>query len=125
MRYQQPGSSPEIDSSEIEIPDERDWGTGSFTTNFLPSALTATKAIFSVMANPPTFFITATMGVGGDIIAVLGEVDGSTGKDHRVFLLPRNLDPEPAHSLVIHFKDWRLVQADLDGVYLATKTTTT
>jgi hypothetical protein len=65
-----------------------------------------------------------TIGAGGDIIAALGEVDGSTGKDHRVFLLPRNLDPEPAHSLVIQFKNWRLVQANLDDVYLATKTTT-
>jgi hypothetical protein len=63
----------------------------------------------------------ALQRAGGDIIAVLGEVDGSTGKDHRVFLLPRNLDPESAHSLVIQFKEWRLVQANLDDVYLATK----
>jgi hypothetical protein len=105
----------------MEIPDDHDWGTGRWTMNFLPSSVTATTAIFSVMFNPPTFFITAAIYVNREIMVNLGEVDGSTGKDHRVFLLPRNLDPEPAHSLVIQFKHWRLVQANLDDVYLATK----
>src|ERR1700686_894339 len=104
MKYQQSGASPEIESAEIEIPSDNDWGTGSFRTNFLPSSLTATKPIFSVMFNPPTFYITAVIYVNREIIVSLGQVDGSTGIDHRVFLLPRNLDPESAHSLVIQLK---------------------
>lgn len=118
IRHQQPKGAPGISFAEIHMPDDNDWGTGSFTTVFEPAALKKHKAIASIMINAPRFQISATANANGEIPVLLGRADGSGPVDKQIFVLPENFDALPAHTLKIEFIKWRILAAYLDDTPL-------
>ena len=118
IRRQQPKGAPGISFAEIHMPDDKDWGTGTFTTVFEPAALKKHKAIGSIMINPPRFQISATINANGRIPVLLGRADGSHAVDKKLFVLPKDFDVLPSHTLKIEFVKWRIVVAHLDDTPL-------
>jgi hypothetical protein len=119
IKHQIPNSCPEISLGEIHIPDDRDLGTGTFTTTFSPSALPPVNAISS-MIKGPSFLITATVNPNLEIPVLLGVSDGTPPKHAVTFVLPDVLLPVESHVLVVRFARWRVMTATLDGVRLET-----
>jgi hypothetical protein len=120
IRHQQPGASPEISLAEIHIPDDSDWGTGTFTTVLTPSALLSTKHISSLMLNAPHFQISVTINPNRNIPILIGKADGSDPMHRVTYVLPHGVDLREAKWLVVHFAGWRIMGASLDGAHLST-----
>ena len=121
---QQKGSTPQISSATIQIPDDKDFGTGTFITVLVPNALKAGEVITSTMYHLPYFHTTATVNPNGDVAVLLARADGSSPPNQRTFLLPRtprakNVSEE--HELSISFVDWNITSASLDGDLLEAK----
>ena len=113
IRHQQLSSAPEILSSEIHIPDDSDWGTGTFTTNFSPSSLPPKRAIVASMINSPRFQITATLNANRDMPVLIGSADEPRNK--AMLLLPDHIKQSVGHQLVIQFSAWQIRSATFDG----------
>lgn len=124
IKHQQAGGSPEVESGTIHIPDDGDWGTGTFTTVLAPNALKARKVISSIMLNAPAFQVSASLNPNGDVVVLLGKADGSDPTDRQVFLLPRTaraIRLADKHELRVSFIQWNITGAFLNGVLLDTK----
>ena len=124
IRHQQPNASPEIELGEIHIPDDADWGIGSFTTVLAPNALKTRKVISSIMLNPPAFQISMTVNPNGDVMVGLGRADESQPSDQRTFLFPdtpRAIKFSDKHEIRVSFIRWNITSAFLDGNLLAAK----
>ncbi len=115
IKHQQLDASPEIWSAEIHIPDDQDFGTGTFTTNFAPKALVPTRVISSAMVNRPNCQISVTVNPNGKVAVVLGR----TGPlDQAIFRLPQYVKKGPAYTLTIQFAAWHIFSASLDDTPL-------
>ena len=121
IKHQQRNASPEISLAEIHIPDDTDWGAGTFTTKFSPRALPATSVIASAMINAPRFQIIATVNPNGEVPVQLGRADGTDPLDSAVFLLPTKLRPSKRHTLQIEFASWHIMAASLNHQQLNKK----
>ena len=118
IRHRQRNAAPEIDYAEIHIPDDTDWGTGSFTIVFKPDALAATKAIASIILNAPRFQLSVTVNPNMEVPVALGRADGSDPSSTETFTLTPIADVSAIHTLVARFRDWRVIGLALDGVVL-------
>ena len=121
IRHQLLGSAPEIELGEIHIPDDKDLGTGTFTTVLKPDVLTSTKHIVSAMVNPPSFQISMTLNPNRDIPVLLGRVDGSEPISTKMYLLPAFVDITRSHTLVVEFSFWQITALKMNGVALPEK----
>ena len=109
-------TAPQIDYAEINIPDDKDLGTGSFTTVLNQGALSGRNSISSVMINVPVFQISVNINPGTEAIPVLlGRADNSNPISRKVFILPQKLRKPQKHSFVANFKGWQITSLTLDG----------
>ena len=122
IRHQQSGGSPEIASAEIHIPNDSDLGTGTFSTQFRANAFSSGKEIASMMVNPPSFQISATVDSHGVVTVMLGKAQP---EQYATFVLPSGFDHAAAHTLRIEFRGWRIGAAYLDDQPLRHSATTT
>jgi hypothetical protein len=120
IKHTQKGSSPEVISAEIHIPDSNDLGTGTLPTKLSSRALPPAKVFSSALANPPAFQIAATVNPNGHVAVAIGRADGSRPAHSEIFRLPNTFDPDHAYTLVVRFAKWRIHAAELDGAPLAT-----
>lgn len=118
IRHRQQNAAPEIDYAEIHIPDDTDWGTGSFTTVFKPNSLTATKTIASIMFNAPRFQMSVTVNPNREVLVALGPADGSDPRSAETFTLTPIADVSAIHTLAARFRNWQVTGLELDGVVL-------
>ena len=112
QKHRQVGGGPGIEFAEILLPDDADWGSGSYTTIFAAKALPAKKAMMSAMINLPRFQITVSVNVNGIVTILLGDTNP---KDRAQLQLPWGLERSRTHSLQIQFEGWTVVGALLDG----------
>ena len=112
LKHRQLGGGPGIAYAEISITDDKDWGTGSYTTIFEAGALPPKQAMMSAMIHLPQFQITVTANVNGVIAVLLGAKEPTSRARIR---LPNNLERQRTHSLQIQFAAWHVVGAMLDG----------
>ena len=96
IRHQQPGGSPEISRAEIQIPDDSDLGTGTFTTAFKSKAFSSGKDRSSIMMNAPGFQVSATVNSNGELVVLLGKAQQPEHK--MTFVLPKGFDEAAAHT---------------------------
>ena len=119
IRHQQPGASPGISFAEIHIPNDSDFGTGTYSITLTPRALLSNKAITSIMVNRPRFQISATINPNRDIPVLLGR---GSPVDQVVFRLPQGLDFRLALTLRIEFAGWQISAAAINGQQLGKNT---
>ncbi len=121
IKHRQPNASPEVEYGEINIPDDKNLGTGTFTTLLKPNALLGTKTISSIMINAPRFQISVNINPGTKEIPVLlgrADADHISGK---IFLLSANIDPTVSHTFVAAFENGQVLGLELDGTPLKVK----
>lgn len=117
-KHRQNKPAPQIKYSELELPDEKDFGTGRFTSVLKKQAL-RTHEIISIVFNPPHFQLSVTLNTHTKQIPVgLGRVDGTPLISNKTFLLPRGIFVADTHTLVCEFKDWKIVRLTLDDIEL-------
>lgn len=122
IRHRRPEASPEIEYGEVYIPDDRNLGTGEFTTLLRPSALSKSRAIFSIMVNPPAFQISVNINPGTrETPVLLGKADGSDPVSRKVFILPPSVDSAVKHRFVARFEEWQITSLEMDGEQLREK----
>jgi len=115
--HQQLNPSPEITSSEIQIPDDQDWGTGTFTVVLKPTWLPHTNVIAAAIINAPRFQLTATFNPNGELPVLLGSAEAP--RSRVTFVVPPVKQRRP-HVLRIEFAAWQVFAAFLDDVPLKT-----
>ena len=120
IKHQQVDASPEVSLAEIHIPDDKDFGTGTFTITLVPSALQPDKTLSAAMVKKPELQITTSIGPNRHVNAAIGSFDDRSGpKETANFVLPETIDLSIAHVLRIRFAKWSIVSATLDGDPLA------
>lgn len=112
IKHRQVGGGPGIAYAEILLPDDKDWGRGSYTTIFARGALWPKKAMMSAMFNVPRFQITVSVNAVGAVVILLGD---TIVRDRGRLQLPGDMKKETTHSLQVEFVDWKIVAALLDG----------
>ena len=122
IRHRQEKSSPEIDYAEIYIPDDRYLGSGLFTTVTEPGALSAGKAVSSIMIKVPAFQISLNLNpLTKEIPVLLGFADDSGPISRKIYFFPENIDLLDSHEFQVTFKDWEITGLSMDGVSLGLK----
>jgi len=119
--------APEVAYQEIQLPDDKDFGTGTMRFKTKKNTLTppvgiGPKTIAAMLINPPRFQMTATINTGEKVVAVrLGRADG-TLLSRMLFALPADLDTGQSHEFEIPFAKWKLSEMSMDGSKLQEKT---
>ncbi len=122
VKNRQNNPSPELDFQEIYLPNDQDFGTGTFRFQAKKYKLTPTKVIAAIALNPPRFQIAATLNPGTKEIPVgLGRADGSDPISHTTFLLPSPIDTAKSHEFIVTFENWHVISMTMDGIPLLQK----
>ncbi|MDP8241097.1 MAG: hypothetical protein P9X24_18555 [Candidatus Hatepunaea meridiana] len=108
-----------VEYGEIDIPNDKFLGTGSFTMLLKPNAININSIISSQMVNVPVFQISLNINLNESIVSVLlGKADGSDPLSRKEFLLPKDIDGKPSHKFIANFVDWQITSLELDGIPL-------
>ncbi len=119
----QPNPSPEIEYSEILIPDEGNLGTGSFTTRIKTKTLLAGESVSSLIVLVPHFQLSVNLNPAtGKVPILLGRADGTSPLSRKVFLLPQNIDHSTPHDFIVKFQDWNIMSFTMDTDLLEEET---
>jgi len=114
--------SPEIEYSEIHIPDDKNLGAGTFTILLKPNVLSGSKVIAGMLVNVPVFQISVNVNPATrEIPVLLGKADGSNPISSKLFLFPSDLDSTISHTLVAKFQNWQVAGLEFDGLFLTQK----
>ena len=118
LKHRQNKPSPQIKYSELELPEEKDFGTGRFTSVLKKQAL-RTPEIVSIIFDPSRFQLSVKLNTHTKQIPVgLGKAVGTPLVSSKTFLLPQGLFVADTHTLVCEFKDWKIVSLTLDDIEL-------
>ena len=113
--------SPQIEFSEINIPDKNRIGTGSYLTVIKPNYLNKKEPIISIMFNPPSFQISVNINPATRKIPImLGKVDGSDPISVKTFLLPERISKLNSYTFKVTFKDWKILELFMNEKSLET-----
>jgi hypothetical protein len=112
--------SPEIEYSEINIPDDTNLGTGSFTTVLKPDSLIESKVICGMLINIPVFQISVNINPPTkEIPVLLGRADGTDPISKRVFRIPDYIDSTISHMFIARFENWQVMSLEMDEMTLS------
>lgn len=122
IKHRQEKPSPEIDYAEICIPDGRYLGTGIFKTVTKPGALSAGKAVSSLMIKAPAFQISLNLNpLTKEIAVLLGFANGSDPISRKIYFFPESTNFLDSHDFQVSFRDWEITELSMDGVLLGLK----
>jgi hypothetical protein len=117
----------ELAYQEIDIPNDRDLGTGAFRFQAKKDTMTpperpGPKAISAAVINPPRFQISAAINPGTkEIPVLLGRADGTNPLSSVVFLMPAQFDIAQVHDFEVSFSNWQVTAMTMDGQNLSRK----
>jgi hypothetical protein len=107
---------PGVEYSEIHIPDEKNLGTGRFTTMIEPKALKKINPIISNIMNEPYFLLIVNINLGIDqVTALLGKTHEEHPISRKVFNIPKDIVLENANDFTVSFKDWEIKEMKLNA----------
>jgi hypothetical protein len=115
----EPAVTEEIAASKIHIPDESDFGTGSFAMRFKRHSLPPNKTTALLISRPPHVQIAVTISPNGLVIVALGYPDGSRPIHRATFLLPLGVNQDTDHTITVGFERGHIHGALLDDMPLA------
>src|SRR5262245_58586837 len=107
-------SSTEGISSQIHIPDESDFGMGSFVMRFGRHCLPPNKTTASLISRPPHIQIAVTVSPNGLVNVALEYPDGSRPIDRAIFLLPLGVNQDTEHTITVGFERGHISGALVD-----------
>ncbi len=113
---------PGIKHSEIEIPDDQNLGTGTFTTVLEPTSVAKDQPIISMIVNPPSFQLSVNINPQTKEIPVLiGKADGSDPLSNKLFSLPDNIELKEEYVFEAKFDHWDIVSLKMNETPLLKK----
>ena len=121
VRNRMENPSPDIAFQEIHIPNDANFGTGTFRflankEVLVPPARPEPKAVVAIVLNPPRFQLSVSVNPGTrEIPVLLGRADGTPPLASRVFVLPLGMDTGAAHEFGVVFRNWRVLSVEMDG----------
>ncbi|MCX2741993.1 hypothetical protein [Pontibacter anaerobius] len=114
VNFRQESPQAGIKYSIINIPDDSNLGTGSFTTVYEKAAVAKNEAIGSMMVNAPAFQISVTINPATkEVPALLGRADGAN-LNRKAFKLPVDLASKGDCAVVVDFEDWTIKSMTLN-----------
>lgn len=116
IKSREDGPVPGIDSSEIHIPDDSDFGTGTFRTVLKEDILGKINPIISSIDNEPEFLMLVTVNSAiEEINVMLGKSEKEKPLSRVIFKMPKDIDSKAAHTIDAHFSGWKVTEVVLDG----------
>jgi len=116
IKSRQKNPVPGIDYSEIRISDEKDVGTGTFTTVLEPNAMAKINPIISSIMNEPVFKMIVHINLAAEeVIVLLGKADKSPPISRMTFQLPKVFKTSEVLKFDAVFKDWGIKQLKMNG----------
>lgn len=114
---------PGVDYSMIQIPDDNNLGTGTFTTVLEPNALAKINPIISSIQNEPVFQLIVSINLAIEsVTAMIGKADNTPPLSRKVFSLPEEIAVKDAHRFDVGFKDWQIEEMSMNGAKLELST---
>ena len=118
FQHKQQNPSPEIESSEITLPNgENDLSEGYFKTLLKSSVLTKKQPIVSSIVNHPIFQISVNINPQNNpprIVILLGDTI-SNPKDKKTFEIPSDLDFDSPHEVKVEWKNNKINELLIDN----------
>jgi len=111
FRHKVPGSSEEVESVEIYIPDDSDMGSGEVMITLKPETLTTSKVFWATIIHPPKLQVLATFDPSMNVSVKLGL---NETLDQKNFRIPVSAEPQERHILRVNFSKWKLTDAFFD-----------
>ncbi len=116
MKNRETTPIPGIEYSEIHIPDEKDVGTGTFTSVLEPKALKKINPIISSIQNEPVFLMIVSINTAiSQVTAMIGKSHNTAPLDRKVFNIPDSIDDETANDFTVKFNGWDIESMKLNG----------
>ncbi len=105
-----------IEYSEIIIPDEKELGTGTFTTVLKPDAMAKISPIISTIINEPVFKLMVNiLFAEKEVTVLLGKADKSPPLAREVFQLPEGIELSKVIRFDVIFGEWKIKGLEMDG----------
>jgi hypothetical protein len=119
IKSREDGPVPGVEYSEINIPDDKEMGTGSFTTMIEPKAMKKINPIISSIQNEPVFLMIVSINLAIEqATAMIGKSHNTPPLDRKVFNIPKDIDLLIANDFSVSFSDWDLQGMTLNGISL-------
>lgn len=116
IKSRENGPVPGVEYSEINIPDDRQMGTGSFTTVLEPTALKKINPVISSIQNEPVFLMIISINIAIEqATAMIGKSHNTPPLDRRVFTIPKGIDLMQTNAFSVSFSDWDIISMKLNG----------
>lgn len=116
MKNRESNPVPGVEYSEIYISDEKDMGTGTFTTVLEPKALKKINPIISSIQNEPVFMLIVSINIAiAQVTAMIGKSHNTAPLDRKVFNIPESIDDQEANDFTVSFNDWDIKSMILNG----------
>ncbi len=110
---------PGITYSEIHIPDEDNFGTGTFVTVLEEGAFGKRNPIISSIVNEPEFVLILSMNIAIEsATAMIGKSQNTPALDRKVFKIPADVDIKAVLSFNVSFDDWDITGIDINRTQL-------
>jgi len=107
---------PGVKYSEINIPDDKKLGTGSFKTVIEPAALKKINPIISSIQNEPVFLMIVSINIAIEqVTAMIGKSHNTPPLDRKVFTIPKGIDLLQANDFSVSFSDWDITGMKMNG----------
>jgi len=114
---------PGVDYSMIQISDDNNLGTGTFTTMLEPNAMAKINPIISSIQNELVFQLIVSINLAIEsVTAMIGTADNTPPLSRKVFSLPKEIVLKDAHRFDVGFKEWQIEEISMDGVNLELST---
>jgi hypothetical protein len=116
IKSREDGPVPGVEYSEINIPDDKEMGTGSFTTMIEPKAMKKINPIISSIQNEPVFLMIVSINLAIEqATAMIGKSHNTPPLDRKVFNIPAGIDLLQANDFSVNFSDWDITGMKLNG----------
>ena len=116
IKSREDGPVPGVQYSEINIPDDKEMGTGSFTTVLEPKAMKKINPIISSIENEPVFLMIVSINIAIEqATAMIGKSHNTPPLDRKVFNIPQGIDLLQANDFSVSFDDWDVTGMRLNG----------
>jgi len=116
MKNRETTPIPGVEYSEIYIPDEKDLGSGTFTSVLEPRALKKINPIISSIQNEPVFLMIVSINIAiSQVTAMIGKSHNTAPLDRKVFNIPESIDDQKANDFTVRFNDWDIESMKLNG----------
>jgi len=126
INKQEHGGHPAVASRAVDIPDDSDFDTGTYTTVLAPNALNTPDIIESLIMLPPEFEVAVHIdSARWQVEVFLGPAYSSLPSDARTFLLPDApgaINVAVSHTMRVEFVHGYITAAFMDDTNLAPKT---